>query len=991
MPKRTAMLMERTGLVAAVTVGPPTNITPPSIPASPVAQVNQQLTASPGSWTNNPTSFTFQWNHLGSAVVLSAAQSYTPAQTDVGFQLTVTVVATNGVGSSIQVTSSPTAAVIPAGATASRVFDMLKILGVSGHAADYAGLNGATTANIVADAQYLGISIWRDGISPTSNYPIYSALFTAGIKMIGLPFPSGGDVPIADWISFARQQQTAVGVGSFFALEGPNEPANFGFTYNGVPGGGGNSWASVAAWTHDWYTAVKADSLIGTSGSNVFVLSPSLIGGEVGNYGMQYCTVVPPGPPSGVLSAAGTQFADGYNMHLYPMFQGHAQTIDPAGDAINGQLSGDLVSTFANHFPGLSLPAAQALTRGSTEFGYQVGTPSPSGTIVDIVTAGKCILNALLNLWSEGMISCVIYTFYEDAPDGGAGFGLLNGPGNPKTSGVYLHNLTTILNDSGATKATFTPTAANFTLSGMPATAQSQLFEKSNGAFEIVIWNKVSSWNFTAGAPITVAPTTVTVNFSVSQSVVNTYDPTVQATPIATANNVGSVNVALRDYPMIVELPGAGQAPVNTVIPVLSTSSPSQGTALSMTNGTWTGTSITFTYAWMRAFPTPDVLAFTAASGSTVSVGTVPNFATENSNKTWSITNPDNLTLVFQVDPGDVFPPDTGLNTFGQPGSACRSDITGIASPFTPGTEIEVSYNFTMTSLTARTEGGAINIGQFHNDDVALGGLTFPPFQFDLQPFDFMEVRIGNLAASPAPTGAVGAPFNMVTNGVSQNYYLMYADPNPIVRGHTYAIRIQVKFGPSGFLNVFRDGVQIVSSTGQFGFGFNNYWMCGIWGNVTAANQVAKYANLLVTPGPLVLGTAASYTPGAADVGAALIGTVTATNNFGAASASTLISGPVTNPVVGTPVNTAIPTVVGATIKGATLASSQGSWSNNPNCWTYQWNRAGVAIPGATGSTYNPVTADVGTQLSVAVIASNNVGPSASAANSLNTGVITAT
>jgi hypothetical protein len=100
-------------------------------------------------------------------------------------------------------------------------------------------------------------------------------------------------------------------------------------------------------------------------------------------------------------------------------------------------------------------------------------------------------------------------------------------------------------------------------------------------------------------------------------------------------------------------------------------------------------------------------------------------------------------------------------------------------------------------------------VGQFKNDDAALGGLTFPTFQFDLQPFDFMEVRIGNLAASPAPTGALGAPFNMVTNGVSQNYYLMYADPNPIIRGHTYAIQIQVKFGPTGYLNVWRDGEEL--------------------------------------------------------------------------------------------------------------------------------------------------------------------------------------
>jgi hypothetical protein len=52
----------------------------------------------------------------------------------------------------------------------------------------------------------------------------------------------------------------------------------------------------------------------------LFGLRP-LVGQELDNWGLQYLTV-PAGPPAGENSAAGTVFADAFNMHLYPMYQG---------------------------------------------------------------------------------------------------------------------------------------------------------------------------------------------------------------------------------------------------------------------------------------------------------------------------------------------------------------------------------------------------------------------------------------------------------------------------------------------------------------------------------------------------------------------------------------------------------------------------------------------------------------------------------------------
>jgi peptidoglycan/xylan/chitin deacetylase (PgdA/CDA1 family) len=80
------------------------------------------------------------------------------------------------------------------------------------------------------------------------------------------------------------------------------------------------------------------------------------------------------------------------------------------------------------------------------------------------------------------------------------------------------------------------------------------------------------------------------------------------------------------------------------------------------------------------------------------------------------------------------------------------------------------------------------------------------------------------------------------------------------------------------------------------------------------------------------------------------------------------------------PVNTALPVITGTAQDGQTLTASTGSWSGTSPSYTYQWvscntggNNCG-AITGATGATYTPVTADVGTTLGVAVTATNSAG-----------------
>ena len=95
------------------------------------------------------------------------------------------------------------------------------------------------------------------------------------------------------------------------------------------------------------------------------------------------------------------------------------------------------------------------------------------------------------------------------------------------------------------------------------------------------------------------------------------------------------------------------------------------------------------------------------------------------------------------------------------------------------------------------------------------------------------------------------------------------------------------------------------------------------------------------------------------------------------------------------PVNLTLPTISGTPKQGQTLTASNGTWSNSPTSYSYQWARCGsaggncTAISGATSKTYVLTSSDVGATLRITVAATNSGG--STAATSAPTAVVTAT
>ena len=138
--------------------------------------------------------------------------------------------------------------------------------------------------------------------------------------------------------------------------------------------------------------------------------------------------------------------------------------------------------------------------------------------------------------------------------------------------------------------------------------------------------------------------------------------------------------------------------------------------------------------------------------------------------------------------------------------------------------------------------------------------------------------------------------------------------------------------------------------------------------------------------------TGSSYMLGPKDAGNRIDVVVTASNSAGSGQATSAATGVVTVPVQ-PPVNTSPPTISGQTVVGDTLTAANGSWSNGPTGYSYQWqdcDSSGAncgSISGATSSSYKLASSDAGGTIDVVVTASNSAG--SGQATSVATAVVT--
>jgi hypothetical protein len=205
--------------------------------------------------------------------------------------------------------------------------------------------------------------------------------------------------------------------------------------------------------------------------------------------------------------------ADYANAHTYV---GKGQYTDPTMERLN-----DLAHLAAKSRPVIT-----------TEIGWNLNTTSA-------IDVARFTLQAVLDGIENGNVKTYFYSLYDD-PSGR--WGLMNADGSARPAGTALHNLTTILADTG------TPRNGTLTygLTGSTANDHKLLMQKSTGVFELALWNERD------------AAHTITVNLGSAAQTVRIYNPLTGTAPIATYSNTSNISVTIPTSPIIVEIVPGG-------------------------------------------------------------------------------------------------------------------------------------------------------------------------------------------------------------------------------------------------------------------------------------------------------------------------------------------------------------------------------------------------------------------------------------------------
>ncbi|SIO34856.1 Polysaccharide lyase [Bradyrhizobium erythrophlei] len=224
--------------------------------------------------------------------------------------------------------------------------------------------------------------------------------------------------------------------------------------------------------------------------------------------------------------------------------------------------------------------------------------------------------------------------------------------------------------------------------------------------------------------------------------------------------------------------------------------------------------------------PSPNITNFSSANGSRIIIDG-HTASVQNANDSWSLTEPDSNTLQFSVHSGDHWSTATWSDLTNDNGAE-RSELS-IDPNYAQGTQVNLGYQLTVQPGLANTASWLV-LNQMHATTEGP-----PPFSVQMDG-EHMEIALRYKTAGMSSYTTVVA----------------YRDPNPIQRGHAYDMNVQVNFDPNGngYLNVWRDGVQIVKYQGAIGMaGATYYWKEGVYRAPAPETITASYSNLDITTG----------------------------------------------------------------------------------------------------------------------------------------------
>jgi hypothetical protein len=975
-----------TSAFTTAVTGPPVEVAPPAVTGT--ATFGQTLHASTGTWNGYPApSFTYTWQDCpdssgnGCNTINGAlSNSYVLADSDEGSTVRVIVKASNGIGTAVSVASATTAVV--SGAPANSVLPSIAGTASAGQTLtaspgtwtgdpapsfSYAWQdcpnssgNGCTTVQSGSSVQYTlqrsdAGSLVRVVVTASNGVgsnPTAASAFTAAVTAT----PLNSLAPAITGTASSGQTLTA-STGTWSGYPAPS----FNFAWQDCTSSSGSGCSTVQSGSSNQYQLSGSDAglfvRVVVTASNGVGSNPTAASATTAAVTAAPTNTQPPtisgtaqqGVPLSGTAGSWSGFPVPALSYQWEDCNSSASICNPV--AANGNsLSYTPAATDVGQTLVLSVTATSSagVATVASAATAEVLIAAPTATVAPAITGTAeegDTLSSSTGTWTSSPTS---FTYaWMQCDTAGNNCAAISGANSSSyvaagtDVGTTLRVTVTASNAGGSTSVTSAPTGVVLTappvntlapvISG--TTGQGQLLSSTNG-----LWmNSPMSFSYQWQQCDSAGNNCATINGATSGNyVVQPGDVSQTLRVVVTAYNSGGGSSATS-----AQSPVVGTMPANTAPPTVSGIA-QQGQTLTSTNGTWTGTPApTFTYAWERCDSVGDnCTAIAGASAATYTPVAADVGATLRALVTATNTAGVATATSAQTTPIEI----------AAPVDSTPPAISGTAAP---GQTLSSSNGTWSNSPSAYIYQWA-QCDASGNGCTSIAGATGPSYLVAAADAGH-TLRVTVTAANAGGTApALSAPSPVVSSAPPGNS------------------------APPSITGAAQQGGGLSASNGNWSnspSSFSYQWLqCNASGNSCTAIAGA---------------TAGTYTPGAGDIGHTLRVTVTAANPSGSAPVTSAQTAVVT---IGPPSNTAAPAISGTAQQGQELSLTNGSWTNSPSAFAYQWLRcdgAGAscsAISGATGDKYVPASADSGHTLRATVTASNSSG--AVAATSAKTGTI---
>ncbi len=865
---------------------PPANTVLPVISGS--AQQGQTLTVSNGSWTNSPSSYSYQWQRCTSScspISGATSSSYTAQAADLGDTLKATVTASNNGGSG-SATSNPTAAVQSAGSSGSNVAGQATVTASSENASTQQlavkAVDGFTDGCCSGNYTHEWATIWQQA-GAWLNLAWATPQTLSSVVLYDRPNPS--DQVLAGTLSFSNGTQVPVG-----ALSNDGSPVTVSFS------------ARTVSWMRFTVTQTSAATV------------------NIGLAEIEAWTSAGPPPPPPPPPPANT---------VLPVISGSAQQ----GQTLTVSNGSWTNSPSSYSYQWQRCTSSCSPISGATSSSYTAQAADLGDTLKATVTASN---------------------------NGGSG----SATSNPTT----------------AVQPATTPPPANTVLPVISGSAQQgQTLTVSNGSWT----NSPSSYSYQwQRCTSSCSPISGATSSSYTAQAADLGD-TLKAT-VTASNNGGSGSAT--SNPTTAVQPATTPPPGNTVLPVISGSA-QQGQTLTVSNGSWTNSPSSYSYQWQRC----------TSSCSPISGATSSSYTAQ------------------AADLGDTLKATVTASNNGGSGSATSNPTAAVQSAGSSGSNVAGQATVTASSENASTQQLAVKAVDGFTDGCCSGNYTHEWATIWQQAGAWLNLAWATpqtlssvvLYDRPNPSDQVLAGTLSFSNGTQVPVGALSNDGSPVTVSFSARtvswMRFTVTQTSAATVNIGLAEIEawtsagppppppppppantvlpVISGSAQQGqtLTVSN----GSWTN-SPSSYSYQWQRCTSSCSPISGATSSSYTAQAADLGDTLKATVTASNNGGSGSATsnpTTAVQPATTPP---PANTVLPVISGSAQQGQTLTVSNGSWTNSPSSYSYQWQRCTSScspISGATSSSYTAQAADLGDTLKATVTASNNGGSGSATSN----------